>query len=150
MNSGFNKDNHSHLKPSVLHNRSVLCYDRVQATEFHKLLNSLVTAMDFKLLRVLEILYRFCEHFPVEIMQLVHLRNLALSTKTYFPTCLSQLWNLQTVINVHYRYVNLPNDIWKMPQLRFLHLKKRGYFPYPIGDKFNGNNSLMLPHLQTL
>ncbi|KAL3510385.1 hypothetical protein ACH5RR_029786 [Cinchona calisaya] len=149
--SRSNVDHLSHMKPSILPNRSILFYGRLQVTEFHKMLDSHVSFTDFKLLRVLEILFRFFEDFPVEVTFLVHLRYLALSTNTYFPTCLSQLWNLQTLINEHYKIVNLPTDIWKMPQLRLLYLKNGGCIPYPIGSRaLTEINTLVLPNLNKL
>ncbi|XP_027151261.1 putative late blight resistance protein homolog R1A-10 [Coffea eugenioides] len=121
FNSSSRIEHCDYMKPAIPHCRSILFYGRLQVTEFDKMLDSRVTVMDLKLLTVLEILFRFFEHFPVEITQLVHLRN-----------------------------VTLPSDIWKMPRLRYLHIKNGACLPHPAGAKAIASNSLVLTNLHKL
>ncbi|XP_075479745.1 putative late blight resistance protein homolog R1C-3 [Primulina tabacum] len=66
---------------------------------------------------------------------------------------LSQLWNLQTVTIAGVMPINLPEEIWKMPQLR--HLKREeGFFNLPDPPSTNIKNGradiIILENLQTL
>lgn len=78
-----------------------------------------------KHLRVLDLGYIILEHFPLEILHLVHLKYLAL--KIYILRelpLLSMLWNLETFILATEKgqTVTLPEDIWDMVNLRHLHV----------------------------
>uniref|UniRef100_K4DBD5 NB-ARC domain-containing protein n=1 Tax=Solanum lycopersicum TaxID=4081 RepID=K4DBD5_SOLLC len=89
--------------------------------------------------------------FPSEIMQLVNLRYLALATSSEFPPTVSQFWSLQTLIlHVYSRNSTLPREIWKMPNLRHLHIKPSICLPSQTNEERNGYNSLVLNNLQTL
>lgn len=87
----------------------------------------------YKLLRVLDLEYIILEKFPIEILQLVHLKYLALRifTLRYLPL-LSTLWNLETFI-LHTEKgenVTLCQDIWKLSKLRHLHISRELNFEY--------------------
>lgn len=147
----MNMNRRSHLKPSFFLNRSILCFGWPKISELDNVINSDILSANFKLLRVLDIGRRCFEHFPVQITQLVHLRYLGLATFIYFPAVLSKLSNLQTLVNEHDSgQVKLPSDIWKMPQMRHLHVTQGGHLPYPLRASNVGNSLSILPNLQTL
>ncbi|KAL0446707.1 UNVERIFIED_CONTAM: putative disease resistance protein RXW24L [Sesamum latifolium] len=77
----------------------------------------------FGLVRVLDLRSISFSRFPNEIVQLVHLRFVALfGNFKILPATISNLWNLQTIIvRTTYRELNILADIWKMLQLRHLH-----------------------------
>ncbi|PHT57985.1 hypothetical protein CQW23_00348 [Capsicum baccatum] len=121
--------------------RSILGFDIFQSSIF--------SYIDFKLLRVLDITFQHFPRFPNEIMQLVNLRYLALATGSEFFPPVSQFWSLQTLIlHVYSSDSTLPRDIWKMPNLRYLHVKPSICLPSPTKEKHN--NSSVLSNLQTL
>ncbi|KAK6787153.1 hypothetical protein RDI58_015678 [Solanum bulbocastanum] len=73
----------------------------------------------YKLLRVLHILQITFNGFPPQVLQLVHLRYLALAV--YEPECpelISRLWNLQTFILDTSQTVKLPETEWEMEHLK--------------------------------
>ncbi|KAM3321934.1 hypothetical protein P3S67_003085 [Capsicum chacoense] len=110
---------------------------------------SIFSYIDFKLLRVLDITFQHFPRFPNEIMQLVNLRYLALATGSDFFPPVSQFWSLQTLIlHVYSSDSTLPRDIWKMPNLRYLHVKPSICLPSPTKEEHN--NSPVLSNLQTL
>ncbi|KAI3455516.1 hypothetical protein Pfo_012179 [Paulownia fortunei] len=114
----------------------------------------------FRLLRVLDVLEVIFESFPVEILQLFHLRYLAFTSgfirNCTLPPSLPKLQNLQTLIvgspesfRTSDPMLAAPLPIWKMPQLRhlvFLNITLSS-FPFPAGteDEFP-----VLENLQTL
>ncbi|KAL0460523.1 UNVERIFIED_CONTAM: putative late blight resistance proteinR1A-10 [Sesamum latifolium] len=80
--------------------------------------------LDFKLLRVLDIELLQSNHFPIEIVELIHLRYLALAINCELPGSIFKLQNLQTLIIDHiWEGQYLPMEIWMMPQLRHIRLK---------------------------
>ncbi|KAL2553094.1 putative disease resistance RPP13-like protein 3 [Forsythia ovata] len=99
----------------------------------------------FPLLRVLDACNITFSTFPIEIVQLVNLRYIALiyTGKRKIPASISKLCNLQTLIvfrRLWYGKVGvlyLPSEILKMPQLRHL-LFEQGLLPCP-SDAGNGN-----------
>ncbi|XP_060183242.1 putative late blight resistance protein homolog R1A-10 [Lycium barbarum] len=68
----------------------------------------------FQLLRVLDLESIRFSCFPSEITQLVQLRYVACTTGTDVPASISNLWNLQTLIN----QLSLPQEVWKLSSLR--------------------------------
>ncbi|KAK4344177.1 hypothetical protein RND71_037271 [Anisodus tanguticus] len=109
------------------------------------------SASDFKLLRVLDITFQHFPQFPSEIMQLVNLRYLAVAAGSKFLPPVSHFWSLQTLILLVYSSGStLPWDIWKMPNLRHLHIKPSICLPSPTKEERNGYNSVVLNNLQTL
>ncbi|XP_027098270.1 putative late blight resistance protein homolog R1A-3 [Coffea arabica] len=83
--------------------------------------------LGFKLLRVLDIIFLRSEHFPTQILKLVHLRYLALTATYELPASISKLCNLQTLI-IHGPWILSENgesptiffEYWNMPWLRHL------------------------------
>ncbi|KAL0357418.1 UNVERIFIED_CONTAM: putative late blight resistance proteinR1B-8 [Sesamum calycinum] len=92
-----------------------------------KLLSSQIPA--FKLLRVLDILQIMSPQFPEEILGLINLRYLALSTSK-LPSSMSTLWNLQILIFQSIKFSHKPPammlNILGMAQLR--HIKFHGVY----------------------
>ncbi|KAL2553111.1 Disease resistance protein (CC-NBS-LRR class) family [Forsythia ovata] len=99
----------------------------------------------FPLLRVLDARNITFSMFPIEIVQLVNLRYIALIYigKHEIPASISKLCNLQTLIVFRRLWYDkvwilyLPSEILKMPQLRHL-LFEQGFLPCP-SDAGNGN-----------
>ncbi|KAA8529828.1 hypothetical protein F0562_034368 [Nyssa sinensis] len=108
-------------KPSGEHVRSFLCFALEETNLAREHLSFIPQA--FKLLRVLDIRgINFCG-FPTEIIQLVHLRYIAIfGNFKVVPEKISDLWNLQTIIvHTKSRTLDIKADIWKMLQLRHLY-----------------------------
>ncbi|KAL2492395.1 Disease resistance protein (CC-NBS-LRR class) family [Abeliophyllum distichum] len=111
---------------------------------------------NFRLLRVLDALTISFEEFPVEIVELVTLRCIALTywMKHRFPASIAKLCNLETLIINPGKFRSifntsfLPLEIWKMSRLRHL-LFVRSYLPYPT-DALKGETFVPLENLQTL
>ncbi|KAL0418343.1 UNVERIFIED_CONTAM: putative late blight resistance proteinR1A-4 [Sesamum radiatum] len=124
----------------------------------HSLLVSFTTS--WRLLRVLDALTIRFYDFPVEVMELVHLRYLVLtcSGEDKLPASIYKLGNLQTLIvyrgDIPYplwfaRYIfHITLNICKMPQLRNPMLE-RGFLPYPFLEPVV-KDSVVLENLQTL
>ncbi|CAA0811520.1 Unknown protein [Striga hermonthica] len=136
---------------------------------------SFLSRMGFRLLRVLDILSYYFSQFPVQVLKLVHLRYLGLSTSGDLPSevstrsestgkwCLpfpkrggefhvsiSDLMNLQILI-VHWGSQEnhiLPFDIRMMSQLR--HVRLRGGVIYFDNLFLEEESSFVLLNLQTL
>ncbi|KAL0457434.1 UNVERIFIED_CONTAM: putative late blight resistance proteinR1B-16 [Sesamum latifolium] len=78
-----------------------------------------------RLLRVLDVLHIEFHQFPTELLGLVNLRYLAFSCNSDFPSAISRLWNLQTlIVRSSLFYMYLPSEIWEMPELRHIEFKK--------------------------
>ncbi|XP_073141133.1 putative late blight resistance protein homolog R1A-3 [Henckelia pumila] len=130
--------------------RSFLCFDKNKILPDFFLLE-FMDQMDFRLLRVLDIMLLRSNHFPIEIVDLVNLRYLALAVNCELPGSISKLKNLQTLIIDHIwvgQY--LPWEIWKMPELRHVHFRRGCYFPLPCSRNTEDNSLLDLKNLQTL
>lgn len=107
--------------------------------------------LGFRLLRVLDIVPETLYEFPDEIFELVHLRYLGLTYGWPLSPSISRLWNLQTIIFHNGRYsggLQIPVEIWSMPNLRHLHFTK-GLLPNPSGWGLLWN-SCVLENLRTL
>ncbi|KAL0421961.1 UNVERIFIED_CONTAM: putative late blight resistance proteinR1A-10 [Sesamum latifolium] len=136
---------------SYLHSLLYFCY--------YNSSNHLVSfIVSFRLLKVLDALtIRFYE-FPIGIVELVHLRYMALCYRGEdgLPESIRKLWNLQTLVvyrrdtrNSTPDRLYLPLNIWKMPQLRHL-LFDSGFFPYHFLAEVIGKDAVVLENLQTL
>ncbi|KAL0384872.1 UNVERIFIED_CONTAM: putative disease resistance RPP13-like protein 3 [Sesamum radiatum] len=100
---------------------------------------------ELRLLRVLDILRVISIEFPEEILQLVNLRYLALTIGRGFPSSISRLCNLQTLIaHQDYGEIVIPHrqgslivpGILDMPELRHIKLKgSKTYVEYHGEDK---------------
>ncbi|XP_047251874.1 putative late blight resistance protein homolog R1A-3 [Capsicum annuum] len=77
----------------------------------------------FRLVRVLDLKYINFPKFPNEIVQLVHLRYIALSGNfRVLPASISKLWNLETlIVGTKARELDILVDIWKMSQFKHLY-----------------------------
>ncbi|CAA3014144.1 late blight resistance homolog R1A-3 isoform X1 [Olea europaea subsp. europaea] len=127
------------LAPPV---RSILC--SAFASEIYKSSDGKL----FPLLRVLDLKRKLGWDLIGEI-KLVHSRYLSFSSKKIpIPKTLpDSLWFLQTLI-VDCKEVHLPEEIWRIPQLRHL-LFGRCYLPCPARSPIDGEN-LVLGNLLTL
>ncbi|KAL2514189.1 Disease resistance protein (CC-NBS-LRR class) family [Forsythia ovata] len=121
-------------------------YDSTVRSLLHLADSLLSINICFPLLRVLDARNITFNKFPIEIVQLVNLRYIALiyTGKCKIPASISKLCNLQTLIVFRrlrfdkVRLLYLPSEILKMPQLRHL-LFERGFLPCPSDDAGNGN-----------
>ncbi|KAG8380045.1 hypothetical protein BUALT_Bualt07G0152700 [Buddleja alternifolia] len=117
-----------------------------------------VKVTGFSLLRVLDVLEVIAESFPVEILQLFHLRYLAFTSGFVryctLPPLITKLQSLQTLIigssvafrtSDHMLFAPLP--IWKMPQLRHLIFLNIILSPVPLTPD---SEFRVLENLQTL
>ncbi|KAG8374670.1 hypothetical protein BUALT_Bualt10G0020100 [Buddleja alternifolia] len=130
--------------------RTFLCYE-VNKNLPHMFLLEVMDQIDFKLLRVLDIEFLRSNHFPIEIVQLIHLRYLALSTSCVLPGLIFKLQKLQTlVIDDPWGGQYLPMEILQMPHLRHIRFKRGCYFPLPCNGGIEENGNLVLQNLQTL
>lgn len=107
---------------------------------------SFLPSINFKLLRVLDIMSLHHISFPDEIVHLINLRYLALTPcDTEIPASISNLWSLQCLVLCFASDgPTLPPEIWKLQQLRHLHVNTWVSFPQPA------SKSSHLPNLQTL
>ncbi|KAL0409039.1 UNVERIFIED_CONTAM: putative late blight resistance proteinR1A-10 [Sesamum radiatum] len=108
-------------KPIGPHVRSFLCFVLEEKNVPRQHTSFIHDA--FGLVRVLDLRSISFSRFPNEIVQLVHLRFVALfGNFKILPATISNLWNLQTIIvRTTCRELNILADIWKMLQLRHLH-----------------------------
>ncbi|KAL0369324.1 UNVERIFIED_CONTAM: putative late blight resistance proteinR1B-12 [Sesamum calycinum] len=109
---------------------------------------------ELRLLRVLDILRVMFKEFPEEILQLINLRYLALTTGRCLPSSISKLHNLRTLIVVRGGLFSIVGAIMVMPgildmtELRHIELKgQRTYIKYHGEDR---NLFVVLDKLQTL
>ncbi|XP_073278533.1 putative late blight resistance protein homolog R1A-10 [Primulina huaijiensis] len=111
----------------------------------------------FCLLRVLDGLKIRLKCLPDEIFDLVNLMYLALtfdySYTSCFPARVTRLKNLETLItNDPYGYTSpysMSSEIWKMPQLKHLVLRRGSISPILANEEFSPSFSI-LHNLQTL
>lgn len=77
----------------------------------------------FRLVWVLDLKYINFPRFPNEIVQLVHLRYIALSGNfRVLPASISKLWNLETlIVGTKSRELDIQVDIWKMSHFKHLY-----------------------------
>lgn len=118
---------HSHFldfinsRPSSPNIRSFLCF----ASEEMELPREHTSFLHeaFRLVRVLDLKYINFPKFPNEIVQLVHLRYIALCGNfRVLPASISKLWNLETlIVGTKSRELDIQVDIWKMSQFKHLY-----------------------------
>ncbi|KAL3501837.1 hypothetical protein ACH5RR_036286 [Cinchona calisaya] len=113
--------------------------------------------LGFKLLRVLDVISLHFEHFPVQIITLVHLRYLALTATFELPVSLSKLRNLRTLIIhgpwISTEYGEVPTlllEYWNMPWLRHLRTSVACYLSNPFITKMDLRCPLSPKNLQSL
>uniref|UniRef100_A0A5B7BL80 Uncharacterized protein n=1 Tax=Davidia involucrata TaxID=16924 RepID=A0A5B7BL80_DAVIN len=108
-------------KPSGPHVRSFLCF-ALEERDLPREHTSFIHEA-FRLLRVLDVRSISLSRFPNEIVQLVHLRYIALfGNFKVLPASISNLWNLQTlIVETTSRNLDVQADIWKMLQFRHLY-----------------------------
>lgn len=118
---------HSHVldyirsKPSNPHVRSFLCF-AIEEIELPREQTSFIHEA-FKLVRVLDVRSICLYRFPSDIVQLLHLRYVAIfGNFKVLPASICKLWNLQTlIVETTERELDIQVDIWKMLQFRHLH-----------------------------
>ncbi|KAL8041998.1 hypothetical protein ABFX02_09G021600 [Erythranthe guttata] len=131
---------------SIPNARSLLCFGPKQRYP-------VVLYTGFRLLKVLDaVAIRFYE-FPDQILDLVHLRYLAITYDAKLPCSIASLWNLEVlIVSQHHNIkwsnfpVYLPIEIWKLHKLK--HLACMG-FDLPDPSSAN-DDSLVLTKLLTL
>lgn len=101
---------------------------------------------NFGLLKILDIHLLCFENFPDEVLQMVSLRYLELATCANIPPSISNLCNLETLIN-KYKWAGpiLPKEIWLLKRLRHVHIGTCTFLPNRTSDSIS-----ILPDLQTL
>ncbi|KAL3519969.1 hypothetical protein ACH5RR_018118 [Cinchona calisaya] len=97
----------------------------------------LLLELDLKLLRVLDIYFLHFDNFPIQLLEMVHLRYVALNVTYELPQSMSELRNLQTIlIRGPLESPLLSLEYWRMPSLRHLHSSVVCYLKNPtIGRK---------------
>ncbi|KAL8530013.1 hypothetical protein ACS0TY_007185 [Phlomoides rotata] len=102
--------------------RSLLCFG-----SYHKY--PVPICSELKLLRVLDALKIRLYEFPIQVLELLQLRYLALTCDETLPTSISKLWNLQFLI-IH-RHLSItscddpmyvPIKIWDMQELKHIQI----------------------------
>ncbi|KAK4394850.1 hypothetical protein Sango_1639300 [Sesamum angolense] len=104
----------------MVHELGLCCFSKEEITLLPENVSSIPKA--FKLLRVLAVTPVVFTRFPLDLIQLIHLKYIALSsTFKVLPEVLAKLWNLQTlIIHTTSRALKVKADIWQMTQLRYL------------------------------
>ncbi|XP_047956581.1 putative late blight resistance protein homolog R1A-10 [Salvia hispanica] len=110
-----------------------------------------IHAMDFKLLRVLNVLKVRFYNIPPEILKLVCLKFLALACNQELPASISNLLHLQfLIIHVYVHIIKhgdlpyMPMEIWDMQNLQYLNVMGRN-MPTP-----NSNSNAILDRVSFL
>lgn len=149
--SDFSSD--FHLIPAVPLVRSFLCFSLGSGF----LPDIMFFHLGFKLLRVLDITFLHFEHFPVQIIALVHLRYLAFTATFELPASISELRNLRILIIhgpwIYKEYGVVPSllfEYWNMPWLRHLHTSVPCYLSNPFITKKDLRCPLAPKNLQNL
>ncbi|XP_027111907.1 putative late blight resistance protein homolog R1A-3 [Coffea arabica] len=97
----------------------------------------LLLELQLKLLRVLDIYFLHFDHFPIQVLEMVHLRYIAFNVTYELPPSMSQLRNLQTIlIRGPWESPILSLEYWSMPSLRHFHCSVVSHLKKPtIGRK---------------
>ncbi|XP_073031009.1 putative late blight resistance protein homolog R1B-17 [Primulina eburnea] len=143
--------NYISSKPVGPRVRSFVCFSNEEINLPAEYISSITGA--FKLLRVLHARSILFSRFPADLIQLVHLRFIAISCNfKILPAAMSSLWNIQTfVIETSSRTFDIKADLWKMIQLRHVKTNASTTLPGPLSKGRKGKDEvLMLGSLQTL
>lgn len=140
------KDVHSAMEEYTAEVHSLLC---VGPQHQHWL----PVYLSFMMLKVLDALTIRFHEFPLQVLQLVELKYLAITYDRQLPAPISKLQNLEVLIVHRFQRVRLsdssvylPVEIWTLRKLK--HLECTGF---ELPDPANGiNNSLLLEELLTL
>ncbi|PHT52290.1 hypothetical protein CQW23_06752 [Capsicum baccatum] len=107
----------------------------------------------FKLLKVLNLSHVRIDSFPLQILNLIWLRYLALLiyVNLKIPREICRLWNLQTFIvkGMRLSVITFPEEIWGLMQLRHLKLS-RFYLPDCPSGSVNKGRHLDFSNIQTI
>ncbi|PHT80829.1 hypothetical protein T459_13844 [Capsicum annuum] len=109
----------------------------------------------FNLLRVLAIFNRGFSSFPLEITKLFQLRYLAITCDSHFPSSISGLQNLQTLIHDRSFYYRMSCgasvNIWMMKNLRHIHFHRGSYLTGPSRECIQNKYGVSgMPNLEEL
>ncbi|XP_027152502.1 putative late blight resistance protein homolog R1A-10 [Coffea eugenioides] len=134
---------------SGIHVRSFLSFAKKETKLLPEHISCIPRA--FKLLRVLDVRPIIFTRFPGELVYLVLLRYIALSSRCkILPEKMSNLQILRTVIfETSWPTLEIKADIWKMPQLRHLITNTSACLPLPLAKIHKGEPSISA-NLQTL
>ncbi|KAL0402642.1 UNVERIFIED_CONTAM: putative late blight resistance proteinR1B-12 [Sesamum latifolium] len=135
-----------YMNDSTIH--TIICFqcrNSAQSSQFSLFRN-------FRLLRVLDVVNSVVLRLFPEVLELFHLRYLAVNHRVRLPDAISNLQNLQTLIihpgktfkSFEPFTIDLPLKIWRIPQLRHLVSFVFYFLPHP------GEVTLALENLQTL
>ncbi|XP_042034639.1 uncharacterized protein LOC121781028 isoform X2 [Salvia splendens] len=133
------------LLGSLSHTRSIICEYDETASEDDKVLLS----RGLRLLRT----FRACDfesYSSENVFGLVNSRYLAISVhdEPEFSSSIDLLWNLQTLIVSCWKYVRVPNEIWKLHELRHLEFPEGELIlPNPASED---SEIVIMENLQTL
>lgn len=112
--------------------RTFLCIGRLSIDIPSPLFSAL------SLLRVLDVMDMNYPYFPIEILQLVNLRYLAISCASGIPWGLSRLSNLQSLI-ANVGTGDVAYEVWELPELRHLKVSlfyvEKGYMINSVRNK---------------
>ncbi|XP_042031755.1 putative late blight resistance protein homolog R1A-10 [Salvia splendens] len=128
------------------HTRTIICeYDETSSS-----VDKVLLTRDLRLLRT----FRACvsdSYFLENVIELVNSRYLATITvdnDSRFLSSIDLLWNLQTLIIECWNYLDVPNEIWKLHQLRHLEFLETTFIlPNPPSDD---SDIVIMENLQTL
>ncbi|CAN4078978.1 unnamed protein product [Withania somnifera] len=123
---GYLDDNCFKLLPSTT--RSIYLYSKILYFV------ELEVFSRFNLLRVLAISHKCLSYgsIPLVITKLFHLRYLQIRSYANLPASIAELQNLQTLIYERRNdHTTLPEKIWKMRNLRRIHMTQPFYLPNP-------------------
>ncbi|KAL2509916.1 Disease resistance RPP8-like protein 3 [Forsythia ovata] len=143
--------NYISSKPHGPRVRSFLCFSSEKIILQAEDISAIPRA--FKLLRVLDARPISFTRFPTDLVQLVHLRYLVLSSDfKILPAAISSLWNMQTlIVETSSRTLEIKGDIWKMIQLRHLKTNASTSLPGPLAkSRKKRDDSLINANLRTV
>ncbi|CAA2993372.1 late blight resistance homolog R1B-16 isoform X1 [Olea europaea subsp. europaea] len=105
-----------------------------------------------RLLRVLDMVGVELKWFPDEILQLVNLRYIAITSHDEIPASIALLKNLHTLIveDPWGIAVYLPEEILNLPQLRHLRLSRVSFLPGFVSPLMDRDKSFILENLEEL
>ncbi|KAL2465048.1 Disease resistance RPP8-like protein 3 [Abeliophyllum distichum] len=140
---------HPNTETNFVHAESLPTSTVRSVLNFDPMLHLSVEFLNSRLLRVLDV---NSFDIPTEILKLVNLRYLACASfPRKFPSSLYKLRNLQILIlRCTESSFDLPPEIWRMPQLRHVHLDKVNLLDPPKAGVEEEHCLTILEDLQTL